>query len=186
MVSESSFNPLPLLLHLVAIAAGIFLGLQAMEAIAPDLPGEDVPASVSSSSAPASVSGDDPDSLFRASNLGEALTQTSEQLGAGATLVSLRIEPGTITTSTGTGPGAFELDEVSAAIPEQLIAEIGEQRARVTAADIRHVELLAAEEDPQWWIQFASSTDVSPPWTYSAPLSGTPVTPGGAPPAPPE
>jgi hypothetical protein len=99
-------------------------------------------------------------------------------------MASLRIEPGTITTSAGTGAGTFELDQVSPATPERLIAEISEQRPRVTAADIRHVELLATDEGPQWWIQFDSATDVNPPGTYSAPLSGTPVTPGGAPPTP--
>ena len=69
MATESSFNPIPILLHLIAIAVGIFLGLRAMDAIAPDLPGGGVEPGVASSSAPNSVVGNDPSSLFLAANL---------------------------------------------------------------------------------------------------------------------
>ena len=40
MVAESSrFNPVAVIVHLIAIAAGLYLGFLAMDAIAPDLPG---------------------------------------------------------------------------------------------------------------------------------------------------
>ena len=52
MASESGFNPVPVLVHLVAIAVGLYLGFLAMDAITPDLPGESVEPGVSSSSVP--------------------------------------------------------------------------------------------------------------------------------------
>ena len=61
---RGGFNPVAVLVHLVAIAAGIYLGLLVMNRIVPDLPDETVDPGVSSSSAPAAVAGDDPDSLF--------------------------------------------------------------------------------------------------------------------------
>ena len=105
MATESGFNPVPLLVHLVAIALGLYLGFIAMDAITPDLPGDDVAPGVSSSVAPGQVAGDDPDSLFVAANLGPALAEIDDQLAAGQGIVSLHIEPGTIDADTGTGDG---------------------------------------------------------------------------------
>jgi hypothetical protein len=185
MATESSFNPIPILLHLIAIAVGIFLGLRAMDAIAPDLPGESVEPGVASSSAPDSVAGNDPSSLFLAANLAPALDQLQEQLPAGEGAIRLRIEPGSLSAETGSGDGLFEPDDVPPSAPAQLANAIHRQRDLVTLADIGYMELVATRNGPEWYVQLdINRTDVSPPWTYGAPLEGEPVTAGGAPPEP--
>ena len=172
------FNPIPVLVHVVAIAAGIFLGLQAMDAIAPDLPSAEP--GVSSSAAPGAVSGDDPDSLFQPENLGLALVRLEDQIAAGEGLLRLRISPGSLDVESATGDGLFDPDDVSAALPSVIVDQAQGERPRVGLADVGYMELVATEEGPRWYVQLdTSKTDVSPPWTYGAPLSGTPLEPGG-------
>lgn len=186
MVRESSgFSPAAVLIHLLAIAAGVYLGLLAMDAIAPDLPAESVEPGVSSSIEPSAVAGDDPDSLLLPGALEPALAQLDEQLGAGEGVQRLRIEPGGVETETGTGDGVFALSEVSPDLPERLIAGIHGRREQVTAQDVGYMELVATAEGPRWYVQLdINRTDVDPPWTYGAPLGGRPLTTGPAPPEP--
>jgi hypothetical protein len=185
MVTESSLNPLPLLIHLLAIAAGIFFGLRAMDALAPDLPDEGVEPGIASSSAPGSVAGNDPNSLFLAANLAPALDQLSDQLPAGEGVIRLRIQPGSLNAETGSGEGLFDPDDVSPSVPAMLAGAIHEQRERVALADIGYMELVATRDGPEWYVQLdINRTDVPPPWTYGAPLDGAPLTVGGAPPKP--
>ena len=186
MVSESSpFNPVAVIVHLIAIAAGLYLGFLAMDAIAPDLPAESVGPGVSSSTAPADVAGDDPDSLFTATALAPALDQLGEQLPAGEGIVSLRIRPGGLDARTADADGLFSVDDVLPTLPEQLIASIGDKRPRVGAEDVGYMDLVATEDGPRWYVQLdISRTDVAPPWTFGAPLDGTPLEIGGAPPEP--
>ena len=186
MVAESSrFNPVAVIVHLIAIAAGLYLGFMAMDGIAPDLPSEDVEPGVSSSAAPAEVAGDDPGSLFRGAALAPALEQLDQQLPAGEGIASLRIRPGGLSAETADAEGLFELEDVSPSLPEQLIASIRDQRPRVSAEDIGYMDLVATENGPRWYVQLdINTTDVDPPWTYGAPLEGTPVEAGGAPPKP--
>jgi hypothetical protein len=185
MATESSLNPIPLLIHLMAIAAGIFFGLRAMDAIAPDLPDEGVEPGIASSSAPGSVAGNDPNSLFNAANLAPALDQLSNQLPAGEGVIRLRIEPGSLSAETGAGEGLFEPGDVSPSLPAMLGSAIHEQRERVTLSDIGYMELVATRDGPEWYVQLdINRTDVPPPWTYGAPLEGTPLTVGGPPPEP--
>ena len=67
MATEGSgFNPTAVLVHLVAIALGLYLGWIAMDRISPDLPDASVEPGVS---ATGEVAGDDPESLFRPANL---------------------------------------------------------------------------------------------------------------------
>ena len=88
-----------------------------MDAITPDLPGDDVAPGVSSSVAPGQVAGDDPDSLFVAANLGPALAEIDDQLAAGQGIVTLHIEPGTVDAETGTGDGLIDPDDVAGPSP---------------------------------------------------------------------
>lgn len=183
MATESSFNPVAAIVHLLGIAAGLYLGLIAMGAIAPDLPGEEVEPGVSSSAAPGAVSGEDPDSLLRPENLAPALDGLDEQIGGGDGLIRLRIEPGQLNAETGSGEGVFEPADVTPAVATTIVDEIHAQRLQVSYADIGYLELVATRDGPRWYVQLASATtDVSPPWTYTAPLAGTPVRAGGAPP----
>ena len=185
MASESSVNPIPILLHVIAIAIGVFLGLRAMDAIAPDLPGEGVDPAIASSSAPEAVAGDDPNSLFLAANLEPALDQLADQLPAGEGVLRLRIEPGSLSAETGDEDGLFELADVSPNLPTLLADEIHRERERVTLGDVGFMELIATRVGPEWYVQLdTSKTDVPPPWTYGAPLEGAPLTVGGAPPVP--
>ena len=186
MVAQSSrFNPVAVIVHLIAIAAGLYLGFLAMDAIAPDLPAEGVEPGVSSSSEPAAVAGDDPDSLFRAELLAPALAQLDEQLAAGQGVVTLRIEPGELNANTTTGDGLFAIEDVPPQVPERLIAAIHAQRERVTAHDIGYMELVATDAGLRWYVQLdIGLTDVDPPWTYGAPLEGAPLEVGGGPPKP--
>jgi hypothetical protein len=181
----SSFNPVPVLVHLVAIALGLYLGFVAMEAIAPNLPDPDVDPGVSSSSSPGAVAGDDPDSLFRAQNLSPALDQLDEQLGAGQGIVSLRIEPGSVDADTASGDGLFEPADVPAEVPALLAGEIHQQRGSLGLADISYVDLVATAKGPRWYVQLDIARDIGPPpWTYGAPLAGSPLTVGPAQPTP--
>jgi hypothetical protein len=186
MVREGSgYSPVAIIVHLLGIAAGLYLGFLVMDGFAPDLPSGDVVPGVGSSAAPDDVAGDDPDSLFAAANLMPALDQLSEQVPAGHEVVRLRIEPGATELKTANADGLFSLDDVDPAVAQRLIDEIHAQRANVTAHDIGYIELVATSQGPEWYVQLdIDRTDVDPPWTYSAPLEGAAVEPGGAPPQP--
>ncbi len=180
---DSGWNPLAILIHVVAIALGIFGGLQVMEAITPDVSTEE-PA-VADPPPPAAVDGEDPDSLFQPSNLAPALSRLHSQLGAGETLVRLKITPGALESEARTGVDGFMPADVSAGRPQYFIGEIASERPKVTFADIGWFELVATADGWRWYIQFdINKTDVSPPWAYSAPYAGFPLEPGGSPPQP--
>lgn len=183
IATESGFNPVAILIHLIAIAAGIFLGLQAMDSIAPDL-STDEPG-IASSSEPAAVSGEDPDSLFNPANLAPALNQLSEQIPAGEGLVRLKITPGSLDAETASGDGLFVPEDISPAAPSVIVDQAQADRPRVGFEDIGYMELVATADGPRWYVQLdTSKTDVPPPWTYGAPLSGTPLDVGPGPPVP--
>ena len=186
MASDSGFNPIPVLVHLVAIALGLWLGFVAMDAIAPDLPGEGVEPGVSSSSEPRAVAGDDADSLFRAANLQPALDQLSDQLGAGQGITTLHIEPGTVNAETAEGSGPFAPGDVPVGVPAMLAGEIDAERpGGASLADIAYFDLVATAKGPRWYVQLDINRDIGPPpWTYGAPLAGSPVTAGPGPPKP--
>ena len=185
MASESRNYAVPVLVHAVGIALGVYLGWLAMAALSPDLPDPDVPPGVSSSTAPGAVAGDDPDSLYGAGALDAAFTQLEQQLPAGEEIVRLRIEPGQLDAETRSGDGLFSLDDVPSGLPARLIAEISREREQVTAHDIGYMELVATEGGPRWYVQLDTAlTDVDPPWTYGAPLEGSPLTVGPGEPEP--
>jgi hypothetical protein len=183
MATESSgFNPVAVIVHLVAIAAGIYLGFMVMDGISPDLPDPDLAPGLSSSSSPGAVAGDDPDSLFRAQNLALALSQLEDQLAAGEGVLTLHLEPGTLDADTGTAEGVFEPADVPAELPALLADEIHAERGRLGLAEIDYMDLVATAKGPRWYVQLDISKDVGPPpWTYGAPLEGTPLTVGPGP-----
>lgn len=185
MVSESSLSPIPALVHLIAIAAGLYLGWIAMDAISPDLPDPGVDPALSSSTVAGAVAGDDPDSLFSAAALGPALLELEEQFAAGEGLLALRVEPGSVSAETSSADGTFSLDQVPPAAVEELIARIHAERPAVSAVDVGYLELVATADGPRWYVQLDTSiTDVPPPWTYGARLEGGRLIVGGAPPTP--
>jgi hypothetical protein len=180
---EGAFNPIPILVHLLAIAAGLTVGWIVMDRITPNFPTADP--GVESSSAPGSVAGNDPDSLFLPNNLSEAIVQTQDQLVAGQGVVALHLEPGSIDVRTSDIDRTFPLADVPVAAPARIVAAIHAERERVTLDDIRYMDLVATRKGPEWYVQLdIDRTDVDPPWTYGAPISGEPVTAGPAPPKP--
>jgi hypothetical protein len=172
-------NPVAVITHVAAVAAGVWGGMTLMGAIAPDLPDDEVEAAVS---APADeVAPDAPESLLRAENLKPALAQLESQLGAGG-ILRLTMEPGSLKTVEG--EGGFDASEVPAVGPERLAERIGQERPELRGlADIQYVELVQTEIGPEWYVQLVSTREgLSPPWTYGAPLDLGGLTVGGAPP----
>lgn len=144
-------SPLAPIAHLVAIAAGLWGGLWVMGAITPDLPGAEVEAGVvaDDKAVPPADSG----SLLRADNLEPALTQLAAQLGAGGEIVRLRIDPGRLDAEEG--DGGFEVTDVDPGAAERLVEMIARERPKVALGDIQYVELVQAEQGPQWYVQLA-------------------------------
>jgi hypothetical protein len=183
VATESGFNPIPIIVHALAIAAGLVVGWIVMDRITPDFPSADP--GVESSSEPSAVAGNDPDSLFLPNNLSEAIVQTQDQLAAGQGVVTLHLEPGSIDVRTSDIEGTFPLSDVPVAAPASIAAAIHAMRDRVTLDDIGYMDLVATSKGPQWYVQLdIDRTDVDPPWTYTAPIAGEPVTAGGGPPKP--
>jgi hypothetical protein len=185
MATESRNYAVPVLVHLLGIALGVYLGFLAMDALSPDLPDPGVDPGVSSSARPAAVLGDDPDSLFRAVNLGPALDQLDEQLAAGDGIATLHIEPGSVDAETGSAEGVFQPGDVPAEVPALLGIGINRERGGTTLADIAYMDLVATAKGPRWYVQLDITRDIGPPpWTYGAPLEGEPLTVGPGPPEP--
>jgi hypothetical protein len=185
MATEArSFSPIAVIVHLVAIALGLYLGWIAMQAISPDLPDPSVDPGVNSA---AVIAGDAPDSLYRGANFQRALDQLDEQLAAGEGIVSLHLEPGTLETESRAGEGLFQPADVPVEAPVMLIHSIDSERggSPIGLGEISYMDLVATEDGPRWYVQLDTSRDIgSPPWTYGAPLEGAPLEVGGAPPQP--
>jgi hypothetical protein len=51
--------------------------------------------------------------------------------------------------------------------------------------EVSYVDLVATAKGPRWYVQLDIDRDIGPPpWTYGAPLTGTPLTVGPGPPQP--
>ena len=178
MTTEGALNPIPILVHALGIVAGLLLGWYVMGQISPDFSTADP--GVESSSAPRAVAGNDPDSLFLPNNLSNAIPPLQDQLAAGQGVALLHIEPGAIEIHGSDGDTAYDLSDVPVAAPARIVDAIHDMRGQVTLNDIASMDLLATRDGPQWSIQLDTSrSGVSPPWSYTAPLEGTPVKPGG-------
>jgi hypothetical protein len=179
MATESSLNPVAILVHVVAIAAGILLGITAMAAISPDLPGDDSEPGVTAPAEAGQVAADDPNSLFQSGPLAIALDSLTEQLGAGQELTLVHITPSEVSTQSSSDMEGFAVDDIDVSAPRRLALLIGEQRKEVSGiADFQFVDLRLDERgEPEWYVQLA--LDIDPPRTYVAPLDALAVAPGG-------
>jgi hypothetical protein len=183
METEGAFNPIPILVHALAIAAGLFVGWIVMDRITPNFPSADP--GVASSSAPGAVAGNDPDSLFLPNNMSVAMVELQEQFGADQGIVRLHIEPGAIDAQTSDVDGTFDLPDVPVAAPARIAAQIHELRPKFGLGEISYMDLVATRKGPRWYVQIdTGATDEPPPWTYGAPLEGSPLEVGPAPPTP--
>jgi hypothetical protein len=178
MATESSSRALPIALHLVAIAVGLFLGIKAMAALSPDLPPESSEPGVNTPATSDQVPPDAPNSLFQPGPLSIALDSVDDQLAAGQQLSLLHITPAEIATNVTDGDG-FDVSDVDTSAPGRLATLISHERKEVRGLqDFQFVELrLDPNGDPQWYVQLA--LDIDPPRTYTAPLDAVTVTPGG-------
>ena len=184
MATEGRNYAVPVLVHVIAIALGAYLGWIVMEGITPDLPDPDVEPGVA---AAAQVAGDAPESLFRGPYLQGALNQLSEQMAAGEGIVTLHLEPGTVETETASGDGLFQPEDVSSETPVVLIHSIDSERGGtpIGLGEVAYMDLVATAKGPRWYVQLDINRDIGPPpWTYGAPLEGTPLTVGPGPPKP--
>jgi hypothetical protein len=179
MATESSSRALPILLHLVAIAAGLFLGIEAIAALSPDLPSESSEPGVNAPATPTQVPPDATNSLLQPGPLSIALDSVDDQLAAGQKLQVVHITPGEIDTSTTDDGDGFDVADVDVSAPTRLAALISQERKEVRGLqDFQFVELrLDPNGDPQWYVQLA--LDIDPPRTYTAPIEALAVTPGG-------
>jgi hypothetical protein len=178
MATESSSRALPIALHLVAIAFGLFLGIKAMAALSPDLPSEGSDPGVNTPATGAQVPPDAPNSLLQPGPLSIALDSVDDQLAAGQQLSLVHITPAEIATNVTDGDG-FDLADVDVSAPTRLATLISHERRQVRGLqDVQFVELrLDPNGDPQWYVQLA--LDIDPPRTYTAPLDALSVVPGG-------
>jgi len=174
-------NPVAVISHLVAVVAGVWIGLGLMGEIAPDLPDPGVQPGLSAPGDPEEVAGGDPDSLLREENLGPALDDLAEQLGADGHLLRLRIEAGRVAATEG--EDGYDLADVPPSGPEELVDLIAGERPKVGIDDVDSVELVQTRDGPRWHVQLVSTgPDLPPPWTYGAPFGFEGLTVGGAPP----
>jgi hypothetical protein len=179
MATESSSRALPIVLHLVAIAAGLFLGITAMAALSPDLPPASSEPGVNTPAEGTQVPPDATNSLFQPGPLQIALDSVDDQLGAGEQLSLLHVTPAEIATNIVDDGGGFDVSDVDTSAPSRLATLISHERREVRGLqDFQFVELrLDPNGDPQWYVQLA--LDIDPPRTYTARLDAVSVTPGG-------
>ncbi len=181
---DRGFSPVAVLVHLVAIGVGLYLGWITMQAISPDLPDPDVEPGVNST---AQVDGDAPESLFRGPYLHGALNELSGQMAAGEGIVTMHLEPGSLETETASGEGLFQPEDVSSETPVVLIHSIDSERggSPIGLGEVSYMDLVATAQGPRWYVQLDINRDIGPPpWTYGAPLEGSPLTVGPGPPKP--
>jgi hypothetical protein len=184
VATEGRNYTVPVLVHAIAIALGLYLGWVVMEGVSPDLPDPGVQPGVNST---AQVAGDAPNSLFRGPYLQGALNQLSDQMAAGEGIVTMHIEPGTLETETASGDGLFQPEDVSSETPVVLIHSIDSERGGppIGLGEVSYLDLVATAKGPRWYVQLDINREIGPPpWTYGAPLEGTPLTVGPAPPKP--
>lgn len=163
-------SPLPPILHLVALAAGLFGGLSLISWIAPDLPSGD-PGVVETGEGQVVGPGDS-DSLLMAGNFATALVQVRDQLGSGQKVSSLRVTPGEF--SVEASEEGIDIDELATSAPYLIAYQIGEEREDVQGPqDLREVRMRATPAGPSW--QATLRDRLPPPLVYEATIPGPTV-----------
>jgi hypothetical protein len=171
-------SPVAPIAHLIAIAAGVLGGLWIGGLIAPDLPSaETEPGVVAGEQA----KGSDPDSLYRPGPLAEAVTQTLEQLGAGAEVSSVTIEPAALHAAENEGPNLLELESMPVDAPERIVAGLEAAREQagvkgpVSLDDVKHFSWSPANPTASEWYVLLDVTTAGPPTEFSASRDGSKV-----------
>jgi hypothetical protein len=170
-------NPVPPLVSLLAIAAGVWGGFALGAAATPELPDDAIDPGVTVSE---TVRGGDPESLFLAGPLSAALDQTLEQFPAGETVSNVTIEPGQLRANAAEGPNVLPLEDLPVGAPETMIAGINELRKQagtkpVTLDDVNHYSWSPANPTNVEWSVLLDITTAGPPTQFSANRDGTRV-----------
>lgn len=171
-------SPVPPIAHLIAIAAGLLGGLWLGGLIAPDLPGAETEPGVAVDER---VQGSDPGSLYRSGPLDDAVAQTLDQLGPGAEVSSVTIEPATLRVAENEGANLLSLESMPVDAPERMLPGIERARAEagaegpVSLDDVQHFSWSPANPTASEWYVLLDVTTAGPPTEFSASRDGSRV-----------
>ena len=173
-------NPLPPLVSIIAIAAGVWGGLALGASATPELPDPAIDPGVV---AEEPVSGDDPDSLFHAGPLSAALDQTLEQFPAAQTVSNVLIEPSELRANAVEGVNVLPLEDLPVDAPERIIVAVSELRVEqgakpVTLDDAKYFSWSPANPTNSEWSVLLDITTAGPPTQFSASRDGSRVRTG--------
>ncbi len=171
-------TPVAPIAHLLGIAAGILGGFWIGGWVAPDLPSAETEPGVVVEED--SLEGSDPDSLFHPGPLAEAVTQTLDQLGAGAEVSSVTIEPGTLRAAENDGVNLLPLESMPTDAPERMIPGINERRRAagsepIDLDDVRYFSWSPANPTASEWYVLLDISTAGPPTEFEANREGTTV-----------
>lgn len=174
-------SPIAPVAHLIGIALGVFGGFWLGGVVAPDLPSAETEPGVALDSG---VEGADADSLYHPGPLQAAVTQTVDQLGPGAEVSSVTIEPTTLNaTDAGDGETA-PLESMPVEAPERIAAgleaarEDAGVRGQVTLDDVKELTWTPANPTAGEWYVLLDIATIGPPTEFSASRDGSKVTAG--------
>jgi hypothetical protein len=150
-------SPVAPIVHLLALLAGVFGGLQVASAMSPDQPGtSDEPGIVST----APILGEDPNGWS------QALAQIGDQLGDDEGITSLRATPEGLEVSSSVGEG-IPIEEISASAPYLIALRIAESRPEVRGAqDLASLSMTPVEAGTVWIATL--DPGLGPPQRYRA------------------
>jgi hypothetical protein len=174
-------SPAPPIAHLLGIALGVFGGLWLGGVVAPDLPSAETDPGVV---AEEEVKGSDPESLYRPGPLQEAVTQTLDQLGAGAEVSVVTIEPSRLSAAENEGTNLLPLEDMPVDAPERIVAALEEARRAaggegpVTLDDVIHFSWTPANPTSSEWYVLLDVSTVGPPTEFTASRDGSRVSAG--------
>lgn len=180
-------NPTAALVHVAAIAAGVFGGLTIARGVAPDLPSDSTQPGVeqpsSGGGAGGKVTGSSPESYYHPGPLSDALAQTEEQFPAGEDVISLSIEPDRLSATTQSGDNTVAVDDLPVNAPERIIDGVNKARKKagadkpVTLDDVRTFSFAAANPRNQSWYVLLDINTAGPPTEFWASFNGGKVYP---------
>jgi hypothetical protein len=169
-------SPVAPVAHLIAIAAGVLGGLWVAAWVAPDLPTDETEPGVVAAEA---VKGSDPDSLFRAGPLAEAISQTEEQFPAGQEVSSVQIEPSSLRAARAEGTNTLPLDDLPVDAPERMLEGIRRADAGVNDPidldDVLWFNWSPANPTASEWAVLLDVSTAGPPTEFQADRDGSRV-----------
>ncbi len=162
-------SPFPPIVHVLAIAAGIFGALTFLPGLAPDLPGED--AFIRADAGTVSGPGDE-DSFLQAAPLAVALGRARAELASDQEVISLKVEPSTLDIDTDDS-GGVALEDIVSSAPYLMVYAIGKAREDENgktdvndASALRSAEFRANSKAGVWTVHLDPS--LPGPHTYMA------------------